>query len=186
MDVFGAALNFPTSFCCNCSAPDCAIELQDTRVTRYFGIGGSETTFSLPVPVCKACRRSTRRRPSGFFAKSLVIIVTISVTFLVLFALSASAMLALWLSKQLLWVGAVLGLLLTFGFYRLRRARPPKTSFYQPVRIKAANLEVTNVTSAAGKVVFMKLAFTNAEYLTAFRAANQAAIDAGHVAAVKA
>ncbi len=47
-----------------------------------------------------------------------------------------------------LWIGyfyggsVVLGVMLTFVFYRLRRPKPPQTSFYQPVRIRNATSAV--------------------------------------------
>jgi len=186
MEVTAPALNFPAPFCCNCGAADCTNEMQETRVTRFFRVGGSKSTFSLPVPVCAACRRTTRRRPSGFFTKLLVTIVTIGAVFLALLLISSSVKTPMWISIHLFSVSVALALVLTFIFYRLRRSRPPQTSFYQPVRIRVANLEVSDVTSARGTVVFMKLAFTNPEYLAAFRSANQVAIDAGRVAAVKA
>ena len=69
---------------------------------------------------------------------------------------------------------------------RLRRPKAPQTSFYQPVRIKVANVAVADVASGAGRVVFMKLAFTNPHYLDLFRNSNREAIEAGAIAAVKA
>ena len=39
MEVENPQLGFPASFCCNCGATDCQSEIQDTRVTRFFGIG---------------------------------------------------------------------------------------------------------------------------------------------------
>jgi len=41
MEVQSPALVFPTGFCCNCGDTNCVAEAQDTRVTRYFGIGGT-------------------------------------------------------------------------------------------------------------------------------------------------
>jgi hypothetical protein len=69
---------------------------------------------------------------------------------------------------------------------KLRRPKPPKTSFYQPVRIKEVRVHVTDVMNGYGQVAFMKLAFTNPEYLNVFSDANREAIRIGTVAAVKA
>jgi hypothetical protein len=186
MEAAGPSLNFPTNFCCNCGGLDCVNEVQDTRVTRYFGIGGTETTFHLAVPICANCRRSTRRRPSGFFSKLLVLGLSICVVFLGLIALGAAVELPLWFSENLFGIGAGLGFVGTILFYWLRRARPPQTSFYQPVRVKAADLKYTDIMSGESRLVYIKLAFTNPDYLTAFRNANQEAITAGHLAVVKA
>ena len=179
-------LAFPTAFCCNCGAIDCVNEVQDTRVTRYFGIGGTETTFQLPVPVCAGCRPTTRRRPAGFFARLLVLAVAVCVLFLALIALGSAVQLPLWMAQNMFAISVLLGALVTVLFYRLRRPKSPRTSFYQPVRIKLANVRVTDVMKGDGHVAFIKLAFTNPEYRNIFENANRDAIKAGHIAAVKA
>jgi hypothetical protein len=69
---------------------------------------------------------------------------------------------------------------------KLRRPKPPKTSFYQPVRIKDVRVQVTDVMNGYGQVAFMKLAFTNPEYLNLFSEANREAIRVGTLSAVKA
>jgi hypothetical protein len=80
----------------------------------------------------------------------------------------------------------VLGVVLTILFYRLRRPKAPQTSFYQPVRIKNVRLQFTGLMNGEGQVGFMKLAFTNPDYLNAFVAANQDAITAKRVSVTKA
>ena len=186
MELDGQTLTFPMNFCCNCGDTNCVNEIQDTRVTRYFGIGGTETTFQLPVPVCAGCRRSTRRRPQGFFSQLLIIAVGISVAFLALIMLGSWVALPLWISEHMFALSAVLALLVLFGVWRLRRPKPPMTSFYQPVRVKRADVQLTDLMTGAGHVGYLKLAFTNPDYLNAFVNANQEAIQAGRLAAVKA
>jgi hypothetical protein len=186
MQVESPQLNFPRMFCCNCGDTNCVVEIQDTRVTRYFGIGGTETTFRLPVPVCAACRRSTRRRPQGFFAKLLIVALGTGVAFLALLMLGSTVALPLWIADHLFALSVGLALAVMIGVWRLRRPKPPKTSFYQPVRIKEANVQLTELMSGAGHVAYMKLAFTNPDYLNVFVNANREAIAAGHLAAVKA
>jgi hypothetical protein len=186
MEVQSPALIFPTGFCCNCGDTDCASEVQDTRVTRFFGIGGTETTFKLPVPVCAACRKSTRRRPAVFFGRLLVFGLLVGGWFLALLLLGTYISWPLWIADHRLVISAVLGLVTAMVFYRLRRARPPQTSFYQPVRIKVANVHFAGIMSGAGQVVFMKLAFTNPDYLNVFGDANRDAIEAGHLSVVRA
>jgi hypothetical protein len=80
----------------------------------------------------------------------------------------------------------LLAVLLSLGLWRLRQPKLPKTSFYQPVRIKSVDMQMTDVASGASQVVYMKLAFTNPDYLHAFVDANRDAIEAGRLAAVKA
>lgn len=186
MQLQSPQLTFPTTFCCNCGDTNCVAEIQDTRVTRYFGIGGTETTFQLPVPVCAECRRSTRRRPQGFFAKLLIVAVATCVAFLALIMLGSTVALPVWIVEHMFVLSLVLALALMILIWRLRRPKPPKTSFYQPVRIRQANVQLTDLMDGAGQVLFMKLAFTNPEYLNTFVDANRDAIVARRIAVVKA
>jgi hypothetical protein len=179
-------LTFPAAFCCNCGDTNCVSEIQDTRVTRYFGIGGTETIFHLPVPVCAACRRSTRRRAPGFFAQLLVVALAVGVFFLALWMLASIVALPEWIGAHRLAISAGLGVLLMVLVFRLRRPSRPKTSFYQPVRIREVRVQVTDVMNGYGQVSFIKLSFTNPEYLNLFANANRDAISAGTVSAVKA
>jgi hypothetical protein len=185
MEVQSPALVFPTGFCCNCGDTNCVAEAQDTRVTRYFGIGGTETTFHLSVPVCAACRKTTRRRPAGFFSRLLVFGLLVCAWFLALVLLGSPTW-PPWIVDHMFEISVALGLVVTVIFYRLRRARPPRTSFYQPVRIKEARVLFAGLMSGPGQVVFMKLAFTNPDYLNVFTNANRDAIQAGHLAVVRA
>ncbi len=186
MQLDSPKLGFPLAFCCNCGDTNCMAEIQDTRVTRYFGFGGTETHFQLPLPVCAACRRSTRRRPQGFFAQLLILALAVCVFFLALLMIASMVILPEWLGAHLFGIGVGLGVSLLLLLLKLRRPKPPKTSFYQPVRIKAVNVRVTDVMEGYGHVAYMKLAFTNREYLNVFVNANRDAIAAGHIAAVKA
>lgn len=186
MDVQSPSLIFPTAFCCNCGDTNCVNEIQDTRVTRYFGIFGSETTFHLPLPICSACRKTTRRRPAGFFSRLLVLAIMVAAWFLVWVLLAVSVELPLWIGNNLFVISLVLGLVLAVVFYRLRRAKPPRTSFYQPVRVKQADVRISGLMDGPGQVAYMKLAFTNPDYLNVFTNANRDAIKAGHLAVAKA
>jgi hypothetical protein len=186
MQLDSPKLGFPAAFCCNCGATNCVSEIQDTRVTRYFGIGGTETIFHLPVPVCAACRRSTRRRAPGFFARLLVLALAVGVFFLALLMFASMVTLPDWIGAHLFGISVGLAVLLMVLILRLRRPKAPQTSFYQPVRIKEVRVHVTDVMNGYGQVAFMKLAFTNPEYLNVFTNANREAIRIGTLAAVKA
>jgi hypothetical protein len=186
VEVQGPALNFPTTFCCNCGSTDCAHEIQDTQVSRFIRLGGDETTFHLPVPVCAACKSTTRRRPVSLVGRLLVLLGTVGALFLLLLWLGSHKQLPVWVGLHVFSISCVVGFVLTFFFYRLRRARPPKTSFYQPVRVRSVKVRIADVAQGQGRVVFMKLSFTNPEYLELFRNANSDAIAAGQLAAVRA
>lgn len=179
--------NFPATFCCNCGDINCSLEIQDTRVTRYYGIGGVETTFQLAIPICAACRKTTRRRPSGWFSRLLVWALVSFLSCGALLALGHYFTLPLWVAEHLFAFAAGLALVLVVLFYRLRRPTPPQTSFYQPVRIRDARLRFDHAAGdGAGHIAFMKLAFTNHEYLNVFATANRDAIAAKTLAVVKA
>jgi len=185
MEVEKPALTFPTLFCCNCGDKNCVNEVQETRVTRFFKIGRTDTTFQLDVPVCAGCRRSTKRRPAGFFSRLGVLLLITSVLFGICIALGNTVALPLWIGY--FFAGSVvLGIVLTIVFYRFRRPLPPQTSFYQPVRIREAKLQFSGLMAGAGHVGYLKLAFTNPDYLNVFVDANQEAIKTRHVSVVKA
>lgn len=183
MEIESPQLGFPQSFCCNCGVTDCASETQSTRVTHFFSIGGTETTFKLSVPVCARCRKTLRRRPAGFFSRLGVVASSLGVIFLALYAFGPS--LPPWIADNKVAISIVLALIFSSAFYALRRPKPPQTSFYQPVRIKSVSLQVTGLMAGAGQVGFMKLAFTNPDYRDMFVNANQEAIRAKHIAVVK-
>jgi len=186
MQVESPQLTFPTPFCCNCGALECAGEIQDTRVSRFFGIYRTETVFRLSVPICAACRKTTRRPPAGFFVRMAVLLAAVATWCLALYLLGTSVTLPQWFASYQYTIAAVLGVLTALAFYRLRRPKPPKTSFYQPVRIRQANVRFAGVMGGPGQVVYLKLAFTNPEYLNAFLDANREAVRAGHLGIVQA
>ena len=186
MELQNPQLSFPTNFCCNCGDTGCSSEIQHTRVSRFFGIYGTDTTFQLPVPVCVGCRRSTRRRPAGFFIRVLVFAIACGAWWVALLALARSVTLPPLIGGNLWAIGAALGAISALAFYRLRRARPPRTSFYQPVRIKSADVQFSGVMGGPAHIRFMKLAFTNPDYRDLFTDANRDAITARRLAVVKA
>jgi len=181
MDVTSPSLTFPANFCCNCGDTKCESEIQDTRVTRYFAIFGTGTTFHLSLPICAACRRTLRRQPAVFFGKLLVFAAMVAGWYLAGFLVSRSVTLPQWMANNLFVISLVLGLVLALVFYRLRSAKPPKTSFYQPVRIKRADVRIAGVMDGRGQVTYMRLAFTNPDYLNVFMSSNRDAIKAGHL-----
>ena len=185
MQVENPQLGFPSSFCCNCGATECTSEVQDTRVTRFFGFGRTDTIFKLSVPVCAGCRRTIRRKPAGFFSRLGVLVLITGVTFRRLSGDREARSRCRCGSDTCTAGSVVLGVMLTIVFYRLRRPKPPQTSFYQPVRIKNVRLQFSGLMAGEGQVGFMRLAFTNPDYLNAFAEANQEAIKAKRVAVAK-
>lgn len=176
-------LRFPATFCCNCGDTNCVSEVQDTRITRYFGFGGTETTFHLSIPICAACRKTTRRRPASGFSRLLVWALASCVTFGMFLLIAGKVTLPMWAAEHLFAISAGVALVLVILFYRLRRPRPPQTSYYQPVRVRDARV---HFGEGYGRVVYMKLAFTNSDYQNVFANANREAIGAKRVSVVSA
>src|SRR5678816_1338339 len=118
MEVESPNLGFPASFCCNCGATDCQNEIQETRVTRFFKIGRTDTTFKLSVPVCAACRRTAKRRPAGFFSRLGVLVLVTCILFGVSFTLVTPVALPLWIGYMT--AGSIfLGLVLTLSLIHI-------------------------------------------------------------------
>lgn len=136
MAVENPSLVFPTSLCCNCGGLNCVAQIQETRVSRFFGVRGAKSLFRLEIPICPLCQRSTRRPPPDFFSGLLVLTLMCAGGWLALLLLGSWVPLPHWLADYRWAYGALLGLLGVWIFYRLRRPRPPQTSYYQPVRIK--------------------------------------------------
>jgi hypothetical protein len=176
-------LDFPHAFCCNCGGTNSlSSEIQHTRVSRFFGIGGGETTFQLAVPICAVCLKTTRRRPSSWLFRLLVFAGTAAALYALLWYASGPGW-PLWITDHKIYISAGLALVLVILFYRMRRPTPPQTSFYQPVRIRDADVQFS---AGHGEAAYLKLAFTNAQYLNVFTAANREAIQARRITVVKA
>jgi hypothetical protein len=186
VELAGPRFDFPKDFCCNCGDPNCVVELQDTRVTKYVGVGGVETTFELPIPVCAPCRKSTKRRPTSWFRRLLVLALATAVVFLALVLLASSLALPVFLGEHLFTTSVVVAVIFCAVLWRLRQPIKPQTSYYQPVRIKSVNVQVTDVMAGAGQVARIEFRFTNPAYLELFKQANQAAIAAKYLIARKA
>ena len=182
MDAPPPDLSFPTSFCCNCGNLECQSVVQDTRVTRFFGIRGTDSTFHLNLPACASCRRTLRRRPPVLFSILFVLALGVGIPWLLLYSLADPARQApSWIDTNRIWISLILGVITLFVFYRFRRPKAPKTSFYQPVRIKQAKVQFGGVMGGPGRVAYMKLGFTNPDYLNSFINANGEAIKSGRL-----
>jgi predicted membrane channel-forming protein YqfA (hemolysin III family) len=176
-------LNFPPAFCCNCGDTNCEAEVQDTRLTRFHDVNGTELAFQLAIPVCAACVKTTKRQPPGWYARVLVWVLMTCVVFLLLLLLARAVELPAWAAQNLLAISAGLALVMAILFYRWRRPTAPQTSFYQPVRIKGARLHFRD---GEVHVLMLKLAFTNHEYFNVFSTANRDLIESRRVVVNKA
>ena len=163
---------FPTKLCCNCGRTDSLqTVVQDTRVTRYFFLGGSEITFNLQLPFCPECIATARRRPISLVKKLLVFIITFGASVLALTIVAE-----LFLSNKLLpdhiiylSLGASTAFIFIISFLRMPTGH--QTSFYQPVRITSLKQEFFS-----GDVKKANIYFTNSLYASEFTALNQESI----------
>jgi hypothetical protein len=177
-----ATFVFPQSRCCNCGTTSgISTQGQDTRVTRYFMLAGTEITFELPLPVCRDCSESLERRVPTLFHKFLVVAVVTAAVFLILImALSQNSSRVPFITDNLFVSSVVISVILVFSFYSRRRPNGKQTSFYQPVRI--SNLDREFVSGSIRKIGF---GFTNPVYLREFSQVNAQALRAGLVSATK-
>jgi hypothetical protein len=176
-----AAFVFPQSLCCNCGTTSgIATRQQNTKVTRYFMLAGTELTFELPLPVCVGCAKTLKRRVPTLFHKVLVLCMVIAALFLLLIMALSGVAKASFIADHLFAVSVILGLLAVVVFYWLRRPSGQQTSFYQPVRIVGLDREF--VSGAIRKIQF---GFTNPVYLREFSKANTQALRAGFVSATR-
>ena len=171
---------FPTDLCCNCSAmADLTILAQDTRLTRYFLIGGSEVAFRLRLPFCRVCGPSAKRRPVSLSHKLLVFALFYFAVLAVLM-LSGMALDSESLLDNTPLLSGVLGLVITVVWYGARRPERGQSSYYQPVRITRLSQKFVS-----GAVRVIGFGFTNYVYLHRFESLNAQAITAGRVQAKK-
>jgi hypothetical protein len=173
-------LAFPADLCCNCSAiADLTILEQDTRLTRYFLIGGSEVAFRLRLPFCRVCGPSVNRRPVSLLHKLLVFGLFYFAVFAVLM-LCGMALDSESLLDYTVLLSGVFGLVITVLWYAARRPERGQSSYYQPVRITRLSQKFL---SGAFRVI--GFGFTNYAYLHRFESLNAQAITAGRVQAKK-
>jgi len=154
---------------------DLTILEQDTRLTRYFLMGGSEVTFRLRLPFCRVCGPSAKRRPVSFFHKLLVFGLFYFAVFAVLM-LSGIALDSESLLDNTGLLSGVLSLVITVLWYGTRQPEPGQSSYYQPVRI--TRLRQKFLSGTVRGIVF---GFTNSAYLRRFESLNAQAITAGQI-----
>ena len=176
--VEGLTFTFPEKCCANCGTIVALDQYQqDTRVTTFLFLGGSELKFSLPVTACPKCAPTLARRPLSLANKILIAL-------LVSGALAAVALLAITIgdvsipviSAHPFLASLIAGATLSAVYFSFHRTVPPQTSYYQPVRISKISRKFSD-----GRVQNMTFAFTNRMYGQAFAKENQVPIQAGLV-----
>jgi hypothetical protein len=164
--------NVPAECCCNCGTNQ-GVSAKETplKKTRYMLLGGTELRFAIDLPYCKKCSATAKRFPVGITTKLLVAFGVFWALFLLAFIVPVDMSPSI--GSHLPAISAVLALALTFGFYSLRRAAPPQTSYYQPVTLKAVKQEFS------GAVVGVTLQCSHSMFAKSFSAVNREALAAG-------
>jgi hypothetical protein len=139
---------------------------------------GTELTMRLPLPFCRECAPSARRRPQGFFSWLLIWIVAAGVIFAsaVVLALSENAGKLPHLLVDQPLIPLSLGFVVSLIPRMLRRRSRGQSSFSQPVQLKSVS---KNWRSGAIKRI--EFLFTSKEFEAAFVDANKGSIGLGAV-----
>lgn len=164
--------NVPVEACCNCGTSQ-GISVKETplKKTRYMLLGGTELRFAIDLPYCKTCTVTAKRFPAGVAHKLLVSFGVFWVLFFAAFVMPVD--LSPFIVDHITAIAGVVALALTFGFYSLRKAVPPQTSYYQPVTLKAVKQEFS------GTVVGIALQCSHATFARNFSEANKESVAAG-------
>jgi hypothetical protein len=134
-------------------------------------LGGTELRFTIDLPYCKKCAVTAKRFPVGLGTKLLVSFGAFWAFFLLAFIVPFDWSPAI--VSRLPWISAVLALATTFGFYAIRKAAPPQTSYYQPVTLKMVKQEFS------GAVIGMTLHCSNSSFARHFSDVNRDILAAG-------
>jgi hypothetical protein len=164
--------NVPAEGCCNCGTTQ-GVSMRETplKKTRYMLLGGTELRFTIDLPYCKKCVSTAKRFPVGLGKKLLVSFGAFWAFFLLAFIAPFDWSPAM--VSSLPWISAVLALATTFGFYAIRKAVPPQTSYYQPVTLKMVKQEFS------GAVIGMTLHCSHASFARHFSDVNRDLLAAG-------
>lgn len=169
----------PLDMCCNCGTTQ-GLSVADTplKKTRYLLLAGTELRFLIELPYCTACRKTAKRFPPGIVHKLLVA----ALIFAVIMVVVAVAEIDLNGLVPLAYVphaAGVLSLALAFCFFALRRAKPPQTSYTQPVTLVALK------QTFSGEIVSLTLGFSNAAYANRFESLNREFVSSGALKIVR-
>ncbi len=166
-------VEIPVEICCNCGATnDLRVVPTELKLTRFFGLGGSEYTFAWELPYCSGCASSASRHPANTTHTVLVVALGTVALFLAL-TTSQMALGTSLFGGYDFWVALGLAVLLVAGFRAWRRPEGMQTSHSQPVRIRKLRQKFST-----GEVTGIVLGFTNPVYLRRFREANAASLAA--------
>lgn len=168
----GVEFGFPNHLCCNCGTKnDLTVISQDTRRTTYLIAGGTETTFQLPLPFCRRCTPSAKRRPKNFVHRFLFFVLAFAIYFGALLILGEFLINGDLLANYLTYIAVVLAAFTTLGAVLLARPEAEQTSYFQPVGVPTVKREFLS-----GAVTAIGFSFSNREYAQAFAQTNKDAI----------
>lgn len=168
----GVEFSFPNHLCSNCGTKEgLRVISQDTRRTAYLLAGGTETTFQLPLPFCRRCAASAKRRPKSIIHRLLQFALAFALWFAALILFGEFGYLPPMLANYLAPIAATLALATAAGIMLLARPSAGQSSYFQPVRIPTLKREFVS-----GAVTAIGFSFANREYAKAFSQINKNAI----------
>jgi hypothetical protein len=165
------AWRFPERPCCNCGCDNgLKVIMQDTRLTRFFGTGGSELRFQLALPFCERCQASAKRRPRGLLDWLMILMLLMPFYVLVVGLVRGDAF---DLDSDMLTIFALACATLMALIFR-RRPVGGQSSFSQPVGVTRVRRKFLSDT-----LMSITFSFTHEGYKAAFEALNAPAIASG-------
>lgn len=165
-------LGIPADKCCNCGTMQQVVPMTTKlKHTRYLLLAGTELTFTLDLPFCKRCAGTRNRYRQSLMSKALVFALAFAVLFLAGTFLPTD--LALLQHVPLTWAAVIAAAAFTIAFYALRRAKPPQTSFYQPVGLAGLDQKFS------GEITAIRLRCSNAAFARALKTANPELVNSG-------
>lgn len=163
----------PMDACCNCGTSQ-HLSMLDTplKMTRYFLLAGTEWRFTQELPYCRPCSKTATRFRTGLLHKLALaaIVFPLPVMVYVIAGPPPGEGMAI---DTVVMLSLILALVLSFGYFSLRRAHAPQTSYCQPVALVGMKQKFS------GEIVRLDLKFSNPMYAGRFRDRNAASIKAG-------
>jgi hypothetical protein len=161
----------PPVFCCNCGSSG-ELESVETPLkrVRYFFVFGTEVTLNQALPYCAGCVKTAHRVRQGWIAKSLAACMMVAALFLVL--VLTAEFLPSGMNQNLFASSAIIGILLTLGYFRVQEWSRRGRTYYQPVSL----IDVRFDNAQMGP---LRLKFHNPMYAAVIKRANAERIRSG-------
>lgn len=165
-------LIFPDDLCCNCGSKGSLKTVeQDTRLTKFFGGAGTESTFKFTLPFCERCEASSMRRPKTLFHRLMLFALTFAITATALVIVAGFILDLKSIADNTVYISLGVSLLIVGAQILRQRPGHGQSSYFQPVRIVKLKRKFVS-----GALTAIKLHLSNQEYKAVFGNYNYEAI----------